>query len=272
MSPQYPADEIRSHVRSHYSEIARESGCCGPSQASCCAPAQPLLLYDLAEAQDLPAEIANMSLGCGDPVSLAQLEEGQVVLDLGSGGGIDCFLAARRVGPQGFVIGVDMTLPMLERARSNQTRLGVKNVEFRLGEIEHLPVADASIDVIISNCVINLSPDKPQVFREAYRVLKPGGRLAISDIVTDGPLPASILANPNAWSGCLAGALDVKDYLAAIQAAGFIDAKVESAIPVEGFPDLPRDEQGDRSSSSDSTEAAALPKIFSARITARKPV
>jgi SAM-dependent methyltransferase len=166
-----------------------------------------------------------MSLGCGDPITLAALTPGQTVLDLGSGGGIDCFLAAKKVGPAGKVIGVDMTASMIERARANKKQLGAENVEFRLGEIEHLPVADNTVDVIISNCVINLSPDKPQVFREAFRVLKPGGKLAVSDIVTDGPLPEAVKSSLSAWAGCVAGALDVNEYIAGIGAAGF--TKVE---------------------------------------------
>ncbi len=156
-------------------------------------------------------------MGCGDPITLASLQPGQTVLDLGSGGGIDCFMAAKKVGERGHVIGVDMTAEMLEKARLNQVKMGFKNVDFRLGEIEHLPVADNTVDVIISNCVVNLSPDKPQVFREAYRVLKPGGKLALSDIVTDGPLPQVVKDSLSAWAGCVAGALDVKDYIATIE-------------------------------------------------------
>jgi SAM-dependent methyltransferase len=165
-------------------------------------------------------------MGCGDPITLASLKLGQTVLDLGSGGGIDCFMAAKKVGETGHVIGVDMTAEMLEKARLNQVKMGFKNVEFRLGEIEHLPVADNTVDVIISNCVVNLSPDKPQVFREAFRVLKPGGRLALSDIVTDGPLPQVIKDSLSAWAGCVAGALDVKDYIATIEAAGFTNIEL----------------------------------------------
>jgi ubiquinone/menaquinone biosynthesis C-methylase UbiE len=168
-------------------------------------------------------------LGCGDPVTLAALTAGQTVLDLGSGGGIDCFLAAKKVGPTGKVIGVEMTPSMLDRARANKAKLGAENVEFRLGEIEHLPVEDNRVDVIISNCVINLSPDKPQVFREAFRVLKPGGKLAVSDIVTDGDLPDAIKQSMSAWAGCVAGAMDVDDYIGAIEAAGFVDVEVEAS-------------------------------------------
>ena len=180
-------------------------------------------LYEAEDVSELPAEVTDMSLGCGDPVTLASLQAGQTVLDLGAGGGIDCFLAAKRVGPAGHVIGVDMTPQMIDRARANKEKLGASNVEFRLGEIEHLPVADGSVDVVISNCVINLSPDKPQVFREAFRVLKPGGRLAVSDIVTDGPLPEVVKRDMSAWAGCISGALDRGEYIAAIEAAGFTD-------------------------------------------------
>ncbi len=228
--------DIRSAVRERYGSIAEkfqpgeQADCgCGPADSSCCGTDGEVQLdsiahlYDDPDAFDLPSDVTDLSLGCGDPVTLASLEEGQTVLDLGSGGGIDCFLAAKKVGSTGKVIGVDMTSAMIERARANKEKLGAENVEFRLGEIEHLPVADTTVDVIISNCVINLSPDKPQVFREAFRSLKPGGRLAVSDIVTDGPLPDVIKNSMSAWAGCIAGALDVKDYIAAIQDAGFTD-------------------------------------------------
>jgi arsenite methyltransferase len=174
----------------------------------------------------LPEEVTELSMGCGDPITLASLKPGQTVLDLGSGGGIDCFMAAKKVGEAGHVIGVDMTAEMLEKARLNQSRMGFKNVEFRLGEIEHLPVADNTVDVIISNCVVNLSPDKPQVFREAFRVLRPGGKFAVSDIVTDGPLPQEVKDSLTAWAGCVAGALDVKEYLDGLKAAGFTNIEL----------------------------------------------
>jgi SAM-dependent methyltransferase len=183
-------------------------------------------LYPVSELETLPEDVTGLSMGCGDPITLASLKHGQTVLDLGSGGGIDCFMAAKKVGEAGHVIGVDMTAEMLEKARANQARLGFKNVEFRLGEIEHLPVADKTVDVIISNCVVNLSPDKPQVFREAFRVLKPGGKLALSDIVTDGPLPQEVKDSLSAWAGCVAGALDVKDYVADLEAAGFTNIEL----------------------------------------------
>lgn len=221
--------DVRTAVRERYGQLAEQGGgsdgCgCGPG---CCSPGNVVQLdtitglYEDPEVTTLPAEVTDLSLGCGDPVTLASLEPGQTVLDLGSGGGIDCFLAARKVGPSGRVIGVDMTPAMIDRARRNKAKIGAENVEFRLGEIEHLPVADNSVDVAISNCVINLSPDKEQVFREVYRVLKPGGRLAVSDIVTDGPLPEAVKQDLAAWAGCVAGALDVADYVAAMEAAGF---------------------------------------------------
>jgi SAM-dependent methyltransferase len=231
--------DIRTVVRQRYGAVAERAGagapaeCCSPAQSSCCGAAGDLLqleavaqLYEDPAVADLPAEVTDLSLGCGDPVTLASLEPGQTVLDLGSGGGIDCFLAAKKVGPGGKVIGVDMTAAMIERARANKAKLGAENVEFRLGEIEHLPVADNSVDVILSNCVINLSPDKPQVFREALRVLKPGGRLAVSDIVTDGPLPQAIKSSLSAWAGCVAGALEMQEYVAALEAAGFVEVSL----------------------------------------------
>lgn len=223
-----PAD-VRSVVRQHYGEAAAKfqpkaaSGCgCSKDPADLTASR----LYPASEIETLPEEVTGLSMGCGDPITLATLKPGQTVLDLGSGGGIDCFMAAKKVGETGHVIGVDMTAEMLEKARTNQAKLGFKNVEFRLGEIENLPVADNTVDVIISNCVINLSPDKPQVFREAYRVLKPGGKLAVSDIVTDGPLPQVVQDNLSAWAGCVSGALDLNEYIADLEEAGFTNIEI----------------------------------------------
>ncbi len=184
------------------------------------------MLYDNAEIAELPESVTAISLGCGNPTAIASLQPGQTVLDLGSGGGIDCFLAARQVGPEGHVIGLDMTTDMIRLARRNAKKLGLTNVEFRWGEIEEMPVADASVDVVISNCVINLSPDKPQVFREAYRVLKPGGHLAVSDMVFEVPVPEALRTDLDSWAGCVAGAWLEDDYLAAIRAAGFTDVTV----------------------------------------------
>lgn len=223
-----PAD-IRTTVRQHYGEAAASfqpktsSSCCGSNEAEDMTASK---LYPVSELEALPEDVTGLSMGCGDPITLASLKPGQTVLDLGSGGGIDCFMAAKKVGAAGHVIGVDMTAEMLEKARLNQAKLGFKNVEFRLGEIEHLPVADNTVDVIISNCVVNLSPDKPQVFREAFRVLKSGGKLALSDIVTNGPLPQEVKDSLSAWAGCVAGALDVKDYVADLEAAGFTNIEL----------------------------------------------
>lgn len=223
--------EIQKKVREYYADAlnakSKQSFCgCGGSDKSneCCGEKQ--ILYEDDVISGLPGEVTDISFGCGDPVTLASLKPGQTVLDLGSGGGIDCFLAAQKVGPEGHVIGVDMTPQMLDRARTNKVKVGTENVEFRLGEIEHLPVADDSVDVVISNCVINLSPDKGQVFREIFRVLKPGGKLAVSDIVTDGELPEGIKDNLAAWAGCVSGAVDIKVYAREIEAAGLVNVKV----------------------------------------------
>jgi arsenite methyltransferase len=223
-----PAD-IRAAVRQHYGEAAASFQ--PNASATCCGSKDPVdltasKLYPSSELETLPDDVTGLSMGCGDPITLASLQPGQTVLDLGSGGGIDCFMAAKKIGESGHVIGVDMTPEMLEKARANKAKLGYKNVDFRLGEIEHLPVADNTVDVIISNCVVNLSPDKPQVFREAFRVLKSGGRLALSDIVTDGPLPQEIKDSLSAWAGCVAGALNVKDYINTIEAAGFTNIEL----------------------------------------------
>ncbi len=203
---------IHESVRQHYAAEAR-------SDRSCSCGGNGLYPEELIET--LPDDISAFSLGCGNPFALASLKPGETVLDLGSGGGLDCFLAARQVGESGHVIGVDMTPEMLARARASAERLGIKNVEFREGYLESLPVDDASVDVVISNCVINLSPDKPQVFREIFRALKPGGRLAVSDTVTNGPLPESVRQDMEAWGGCVAGALEYKVYRQGLIDAGF---------------------------------------------------
>ena len=227
-----PDDDIRSEVRGRYGKIASEfspqetASCCGPASSDAETRDFVSKLYETSNVAELPADVTGLSLGCGDPVTLASLQEGQSVLDLGSGGGIDCFLAATQVGETGKVIGIHMTAEMIEKARANKVKLSAENVEFRLGEIEHLPVSDGEVDVVISNCVINLSPDKAQVFRESYRVLRPGGTLSVSDIVTNGPLPDALKNDVDAWSSCVSGALDVKDYIAAIEDAGFVDVEV----------------------------------------------
>ena len=218
------AIEIKELVRNWYGGVAAGSaGCCGPTTAS--QAASRCMGYTEAELASLP-EGADLGLGCGNPQALAPMRPGEVVVDLGSGAGIDCFLAAQQVGPAGRVIGVDMTHEMLAKSRANAERVGATNVEFRLGEIEHLPIADNTADVVISNCVINLVPDKEQVYREAFRVLKPGGRIAIADVVNTAPLPAELVADASLLCACLAGAAtarQVEDWLAA---AGFIDIRI----------------------------------------------
>lgn len=233
------ADQIKRSVRERYAGIARRqsASCCAPQSSvasSCCSPsAQEInLAHRLYSKEELDALSVNItSLGCGNPVALAELEAGEVVLDLGSGGGLDCFLAAQWVGPQGKVIGLDMTPEMIQLARANAEKLSLDNVEFRLGEMEHMPIESDSVDVVISNCVINLSPDKDAVFREAFRVLKPRGRLCISDIVTHGELPAEVRESVEQWAGCVAGALEEKVYLDKIRAVGFVEVKVDGVNP-----------------------------------------
>ncbi len=220
-------DEIRKSVRENYAKRATscKSGCGGACCSESAPPVSKVIGYSDAELRSIP-QGADLGLGCGHPTALASLKAGEVVLDLGSGAGIDCFLAADKVGETGRAIGVDMTPEMIERARENARNEDVANVEFRLGEIEHLPVADASVDVVISNCVINLSPDKPQVFREAFRALRPGGRLLVSDIVLRGELPQEVLESMEQYVGCVAGASQIDDYLGAIRDAGFRDVTV----------------------------------------------
>src|SRR5687767_8380973 len=224
------SEQVRAAVRETYGRIATEqpsSGCCGTS--GCCRPAtQPTsqaLGYSEEERRNAP-DGADLGLGCGNPQAIASLKPGERVLDLGSGAGFDCFLAARSVGSGGRVVGVDMTLEMIEKARGNAAKSGVSNVEFRLGEIETLPVADGSIDVIISNCVLNLSPDKPRVLREAFRVLKPGGRIAVADIVRTGELPRELASDLAAQDGCVAGAASVEELEVMLREAGFTDIRI----------------------------------------------
>jgi arsenite methyltransferase len=232
---------IREAVRTRYAAAARavasadtQAACCGPASAgsSCCGgPAATSMitsdLYSIDEVNELPSTAVLASLGCGNPTALAELKAGEVVLDLGSGAGIDVLLSARRVGPTGFAYGLDMTDEMLQLAERNATERGVHNVKFLKGEIEHIPLEDTSVDVVISNCVINLSADKAQVLRETARVLKPGGRFAVSDVVVQGSLPTEVRASMDAWSGCLGGALEEAQYQRLLDEAGFSNTEVE---------------------------------------------
>lgn len=224
------AEATRVAVREKYASAARKAaagaGCCGPSAQEGCDPVTSDL-YDETETAGVPARALEASLGCGNPTALAELREGEVVLDLGSGGGVDVILSARRVGPTGRAYGVDMTDEMLELARENAREAGVGNVTFSKGEIEDLPLPDASVDVIVSNCVINLSADKPRVLAEAARVLRPGGRVAVSDVVVRGEVPAAIRRNLELWAGCVAGALEEGEYRRLLEDAGFVDVEVE---------------------------------------------
>jgi SAM-dependent methyltransferase len=225
---------LKDQVQRHYGDHARAvrergagTGCgCGSSASACCDPITTNL-YDAAEAAQVPPEAMLASLGCGNPTALAELRPGETVLDLGSGGGIDVLLSAKRVGPTGKAYGLDMTDEMLVLAEQNKQASGLTNVEFLRGEIEHIPLPDNSVDVIISNCVINLSADKDQVLREAFRVLRPGGRFAVSDVVTRGEIPEAIRRSVEAWVGCVAGALRDTEYLEKLTRAGFEEAAVE---------------------------------------------
>jgi len=259
---------IHETVREHYAErIKSSASCCGPDNS--CDTSSNLYPIDLLTT--VPSDVASTSYGCGDPITLASLKPGQTVLDLGSGAGLDCLLAAQKVGPEGRVIGVDMTPEMIERAQNNAKRVNATNVEFRQGYLEDLPVDSNTVDVIISNCVINLSPDKEKVFNEAFRVLAPGGKLAVSDIVTDGPLPEQVKQSLSAWAGCVAGAVEAKDYIGIMESVGFTDISIKpvffdkeiidsalvefkEAIDLNG---IPRDD--------------IYKAVYSAKITAYKP-
>lgn len=242
------ADDVREGVREAYAKVARASdaGASTGEAASCCGVSEDdeiqrlistRLGYDAVELESVPGG-ADLGLGCGNPGAIAALQSGEVVVDLGSGGGLDCFLAAPRVGEAGRVIGIDMTPDMLHKARRNAAEAAFTNVEFRLGEIEHLPVSDRSADVIISNCVINLSPDKPQVFREAFRVLKPGGRLAISDVVATAELPPEMRADQRLIAGCIGNAAPIAELEQAMADAGFTDIRI---APKDSSRDFIRD-------------------------------
>ncbi len=269
-------DALRSKVSERYADAARTvldgGGCCG----SLSPPDDSVSggLYSAEETDSIPAAAAAASLGCGNPTALTELNEGEVVLDLGSGGGIDVLLSARRVGHTGLAYGLDMTDEMLDLARRNQTEAGVENAEFLKGTIEDVPLPDASVDVVISNCVINLSPDKPRVFAEAFRVLRPGGRLAVSDIVARGELDPQIRDDIEAWAGCVAGAIEEDEYRAGLEAAGFVDVEIEATRIFEmgessdpSGTEPPASDDGGRCAASSTTSAS----LVSAFIRARKP-
>ena len=233
MPPLTTTAQITDVVKRKYGKIAehvskgRDASCCGPSACGC-GGADPVAddFYDRGQVRDLPPDAVIASLGCGNPTAMAELEPGETVLDLGSGGGIDVLLSARRVGPTGTAYGLDMTDQMLALARANQRKASVENAEFLKGEIEAIPLPDASVDVIISNCVINLSVDKDRVLAEAWRVLRPGGRLAVSDVVRRRPVPEDLRRSIELWAGCVAGALEESDYRAKLAAAGFVEIEV----------------------------------------------
>jgi SAM-dependent methyltransferase len=271
--------EIKGHVRDRYAGVAREgTACCGPAESSCgckggSGDISRAIGYSEEEIGMVP-EGANLGLGCGNPTALASLKEGETVLDLGSGAGFDCFLAAEKVGPRGRVIGVDMTPEMIERARTNAEKGSYGNVEFRLGEIEQIPAADGSVDIILSNCVINLSPDKPAVFREAFRVLRPGGRIMVSDIVLLEELPDYITASADSWSACVAGASLREEYLKAMEEAGFTDVEVlgESGVPFDlVLNDPTTKEMMERFNVTPEEAMKVARSVVSVKVGARKP-
>ncbi|MFC1922789.1 arsenite methyltransferase [Chloroflexota bacterium] len=239
---------IRDEVQKYYANRAQNSD-------SCCGDASQNLFYESELLTNLPDDVSGFSLGCGDPITLAELQPGEVVLDLGSGGGLDCFLAARQVGEDGYVIGLDMTPEMLDRATGAAQRMGFENVEFRQGLLEEMPVEEDKVDVIVSNCVINLSPDKPKVFAEMFRTLKPGGRVSVSDIVTTGELPENVRKDMVAWGACIAGALQVDEYIQGLEDVGFeevtVIAKTGEGELLDNIPEI---------------------GLFSASITAQKPI
>ena len=239
--------DIHTAVQERYGRLAEVShSCCGDS----CGCEDSNLLYEI-DLSGVSSDVAEFSLGCGDPISIAELKAGEVVVDLGSGGGLDAFLAAKRVGETGKVIGVDMTPQMIQRATEARDKQGFTNVEFRLGQIEEMPIADNTADVIISNCVINLAPDKKAVFADAYRILKSGGRFAVADIVSDGDLTPEEQANMDFWSECMTGAIDMNDYLNLLQSVGFTNTEITHKVPYGT----------DKLSS----------RVYSARIVAQKP-
>ena len=281
-----PVLELREVVREKYAERARavidsESSCCAPS---CCSNASldPVTsnLYSADEAAEIPADAVAASLGCGNPTALARLNPGESVLDLGSGGGIDVLLSARRVGPTGFAYGLDMTDEMLELANKNKAAAGAENVEFLKGTIEEIPLPDNKVDVVISNCVINLSSDKGQVLKEAFRVLKPGGRFAVSDVVAQGELPDELRADMQAWVGCVAGALEEQEYRRLLTDAGFqnIDLEVTRVYDPRDLADSLRGDENSCCGPNDNWDESAYARyaesggqLISAFVRASKP-
>jgi SAM-dependent methyltransferase len=264
-TPPLGASPIHETVREHYAERIKNS----PSYYgdSCCSLESSLYPVDLLTA--VPGDIASTSYGCGDPITLASLKPGQTVLDLGSGAGLDCLLAAQKVGPEGRVIGVDMTPEMIERAQANAKRVNATNVEFRQGYLEDLPVESDTVDVIISNCVINLSPDKEKVFNEAFRALAPGGKLAVSDIVTDGELPEAVRKSLSAWAGCVAGAVEAKDYIGMMESVGFTDISIKPVFFDKETVDSALDEM--KLDVKEYPREAVYKAVYSVKITAYKP-
>ncbi len=261
-------NSIHETVREHYAErIKNSASCCGSD--ACCSTENSLYPVDLLTT--VPADISSTSYGCGDPITLASLKPGQTVLDLGSGAGLDCILAAQKVGETGHVIGVDMTPEMIERAQVNAKKVNLSNLEFRQGYLENLPVDSNTVDVIISNCVINLSPDKEKVFNEAFRVLAPGGKLAVSDIVTDGELPESIRKSLSAWAGCVAGAVDAKDYIAMMESVGFTDISIKPVFFDKETIDTAITGMENEIDLNSFTREDVYKAVYSAKITAYKP-
>jgi SAM-dependent methyltransferase len=270
---------IHEAVREHYAQRIKSAAlsaaqskantsCCGSSSSGCCSTDSSLYPADLLAT--LPEGESAVSYGCGDPITLASLQPGQTVLDLGSGAGLDCFFAAKKVGETGRVIGVDMTREMIERARSSAQRLNIRNAEFRQGYLEELPVESNTVDVIISNCVINLAPDKSKVLAEAFRVLKPGGKLAVSDIVTDGPLPNTIKKSLSAWAGCVAGALEAKEYIHLMEAVGFADISIVPVYFDKETVDSAIADLGDSIELKMISQDDVYKAVYSAKITAYK--
>jgi len=275
MTTQSPTP-IHQAVREHYAERIKSAtlslskgntSCCGAD--NCCSTDSNLYPADLLAT--LPEGETTVSYGCGDPITLASLQPGQTVLDLGSGAGLDCFFAAKKVGESGRVIGVDMTPEMIERATASAKRLDIQNVDFRQGYLEELPVENDIVDVIISNCVINLSPDKSKVFGEAFRVLKPGGKLAVSDIVTDGPLPEPIKRSLSAWAGCVAGAVQAEEYVGMMKSVGFTDISIVPVFFDRETVDSAIDDMKDMIELKTISRDDVYKAVYSAKITAYKP-